>query len=467
MAEPTSAQEQQTQPALRVSAGWASSASWKILRATGVLTGFSGVVLAATVARELVTAKYFGRGDAVDAYVIAYLLPSFVVNIVAYSFNLALIPVFVEVRQREGRASAQRLFSGAMVWSLGMLVGVVVLLALIAPLYLPLLGSGFSAPKLLLTRHLLYVLLPLIALTGVTSNGTAVLNAGERFALPGALAVLPPLVAFAFVIALGRSWSVYSLAVGTVAGTALQVIALAWVARRHGIDLAPRWYGFDPELRLVIRQYVPMMAGALLLGSTEVVDQAMAAMLPGGSVAALSYARKIVSVLVVLGAIPLASASLPYFSEMAAKRAWDACRRALRNVGGVILVVTVPVTLLLVFLAHPLIRILFQRGEFSPHDTNVVSHVEAWLALQIPFYLLTSLGLRVISALKRNGVIMSIAAVTTTLNVVLNLLLMRVYGVAGIALSTSIVFLICALLIFLAIHVLIRRLQASSRAAPD
>jgi putative peptidoglycan lipid II flippase len=435
-----------------------SSAS-RILRATGVLTGFSGVVLAATVARELVTANYFGRSDALDAYLIAYVLPSFVVNIVAYSFNLALIPVFVEVRQQEGSVRAQRLLSGAMVWSLGMLTAVVLVLAALAPWYLPLLGSGFSASKLLLTRHLLYLLLPLILLTGVTSNGTAVLNAGERFALPGALSVLPPLAALGFVLLWGKSWSVFSLAAGTVAGTALQVTALAWVARSHQIDLTPRWYGVDLKLRLVIRQYLPMMAGALLLGSADLVDQAMAAMLPAGSVAALGYARKIVSVLVVVGAIPLGAASLPYFSEMAAKGAWDACRRTLRTVGGVILLVTIPVTLILVLFAHPIVHLLFERGAFTAHDTDVVSRVEAWFAYQIPFYLLCSLGLRVISALKRNGVVMGIAAVTSTLNVILNLLLMRHYGVAGIALSTSLVFLASSLLIFTAIFILIRSNQ--------
>jgi putative peptidoglycan lipid II flippase len=464
--EPSFTEQKQIGHAMPPAAGraWASSASWKILRATGILTGFSGVVLAATVARELVTASYFGRSDAVDAYLIAYVVPSFVVGIVAYSFNLALIPVFVEVRQREGPTAAQRLFSGAMVWSLGLLVAVVLLLAALAPWYLPLLGSGFSASKLLLTRHLLYVMLPLIALTGITSNGTAVLNAGERFALPGALPVLPPLAAFAFVILLGKSWSVYSLAAGTVVGTALQAAMLAWVARAHGIDLTPRWYGVDPKLRMVISQYLPMMAGALLLGTTDLVDQSMAAMLPGGSVAAFGYARKIVSVLVVVGALPLGAASLPYFSEMAAKEAWDACRHTLRTVGGVILLVTVPVTAGLVLFAHPLVRLLFERGAFTPHDTAVVSRVEAWLALQIPFYLLCILGLRVVSALKRNAVLTGIAAFTTTLNVVLNLLLMRVYGVAGIALSTSIVYFVCALLIFVAIYALIRRNQARAPA---
>jgi putative peptidoglycan lipid II flippase len=443
---------------------WTSSASRKILRATGVLTGFSGVVLAATVARELVTANYFGRSDSLDAYVLAYVLPSFVVNVVGYSFNLALIPVFVEVRLHEGRAAAQRLFSGAMLWSLGMLTAVVLLLALLAPLYLPLMGSGFSAPKLLLTRHLLYFLLPLILLTGLTSNGTAVLNAGERFALPGALTILPPLGALTFVVLLGRSWSVYSLAAGTVAGTAVQVAALFWVARSHGIDLTPRWYGVDPKLRQVIHQYLPMMAGALLLGSTDIVDQSMAAMLPGGSVAALSYARKIISVLVVAGAIPLGAASLPYFSDMAARGAWDACRRTLRVVGGVILLATVPVALGLSFFAHPIVRILFQRGEFAPHDTAVVSHVEAWLAFQIPFYLLCVLGMRMMSALKQNLLILGIATITTTLNVVLNLVLMRTYGVAGIALSTAIVFFTSASLILITVHLLIRRKQAQLTA---
>ena len=438
------------------------SATWKILRATGILTGFSGIVLAATVARELVTAKYFGRSDALDAYLIAYVLPSFVVNVVAYSFNLALIPVFVEVRQREGRDAAQRLFSGAMIWSVGLLTAAVLALAALAPWYLPLLGSGFSASKLLLTRHLLYVLLPVIVLTGITSNGTAVLNAGERFAAPGALLVLPPVSALAFVLFFGKGWNVYSLAIGTVVGTALQVAVLAWMARAHGIDLIPRWYGADPKLRLVIGQYLPMMAGALLLGSTDLVDQAMAAMLPSGSVAAIAYARKIVSVLVVVGATPLGAASLPYFSEMAAKRAWDACRRTLRTVGGVILLATVPVTLVLVFGAHPLVRILFQRGAFAPHDTDVVSHVEAWLALQVPFYLLCSLGLRMVSALKRNGVIMGIAAFTTLLNVVLNLVLMRTYGVAGIALSTSIVYFTCSALVFAAIYLLLRHSPADA-----
>jgi len=377
------------------------------------------------------------------------------VTLVSKSFDAAVIPTFIEVRESEGREAAQRLFSGALVWSLALLVTIALLLAAFAPYYLPLLASGFSASKLLLTRELLYFMLPLIVLSAVTVNGTALLNAGERFALPALLPVLAPLGGLLCLLAFGNRWGIYALATGTVAGTALQAASLAVLARSHGVSLAPRWSGFDPKLRQVIGQYVPMMTGALLMGTTELVDQAMAAMLQPGSVAALGYARKIVNVLVVVGAIPLGAATLPYFSDMVAKGAWESCRHTLRTYTGLILLVTLPITAGMVVFAQPLVRILFQRGAFSALDTAVVSHVEAWLALQVPFYVLGNMAVRLISALKRNGILMVIAAVNTVLNAVLNWLLMWRYGVAGIALSTSIVYLVSSMLVFGSLYVLI------------
>jgi putative peptidoglycan lipid II flippase len=435
----------------------ASTVNRKIFRAVTILSGFSGVVLVATTARELVVANYFGRSDALDAYVTAYVLPLFMVTLVAKSFDAAVIPTFVEVRESEGAEAAQRLFSGALVWSIALLLTIALLLAVFAPYYLPLLASGFSASKLLLTRKLLYFLLPLIALSAVTVNGTALLNAGERFALPALLPVLAPLGGLLGLFLLGKRWGIYALAVGTVAGTALQAACLAVLARSHGISLVPRWSGLDPKLRQVIGQYVPMVMGALLMGTTELVDQAMAAMLPSGSVAALSYARKIINVVVVVGAIPLGAATLPYFSDMVAKRDWESCRHTLRTYTGLILLVTVPMTAGMVVFAHPLVQILFQRGAFISLDTAVVSHVEAWLALQVPFYVLVGMAVRLISALKRNGILVGIAAVNTVLNAVLNWLLMWRYGVAGIALSTSLVYVVCCVLVFGSLYLLIGR----------
>jgi putative peptidoglycan lipid II flippase len=117
--------------------------------------------------------------------------------------------------------------------------------------------------------------------------------------------------------------------------------------------------------------------------------------------------------------------------------------------------------------ARPLVRILFQRGAFTALDTSVVSHVEAWLALQVPFYVLGNMAVRLISALKRNGVLLAIAAVNTVLNAVLNWVLMWRYGVAGIALSTSIVYLVSCILVFSSLYVLLghKSAQPAARAS--
>jgi putative peptidoglycan lipid II flippase len=432
----------------------------KIFRAAAIVSVFSAVAGLGATARELVVARWFGRSDALDAFLIAYLLPSFVINLVSGSFSSALIPTFIQVRQTEGRDAAQRLFSGIMVWSLGLLVAVSILVGLFAPYYLPLLGSGFSSAKLMLTVHLLYVLLPFVVLSGLAATWTAVLNAGERFALPALLPILPPICAIAFLVLTGKRWGIFALAIGTVVGVGFQSAILAVKLKAQGLAVAPRWSGLDPHLRQVAGQYVPMLAGTLLMGTTDLVDQSMAAMLEPGSVSALNYARKVVSVFIVLGAVPLSTAALPYFSQMVAKRDWAGCRRTLSTYSKSILAVTVPATLGLVFFSRPLIRILFQRGAFTAQDTSVVSGVLIFLSLQIPFFMLCSLAVRVISALKRNSVLMLIATVNTILNVVFNLIFMRYAGVAGIALSTSVVYLIACFMIYGWIIALMTKLQA-------
>jgi putative peptidoglycan lipid II flippase len=433
------------------------TANRKIFQAAAVVAVLSGFVLLGSIAKELVVAKWFGRGDDLDAYVIAFLLPSFLVNLVSGSVNSALIPTFIQVRATEGKEAAQRLFSGVMLWTLVLLVGVSILVGLSAPYSLAFLGSGFSAEKLLLTRRLLYVLLPFVTLSGLVTLWTSVLNAGERFALPALLPILSPVLVIAFLWLAGNTWGIYALAFGLVSGMAAQTVVLAWVLKSHDLHLSLRWHGMDANLRQVASQCVPMIAGSLLMGSNDLIDQSMSAMLEPGSVAALNYAKKVVSLFVVIGAIPLSTAALPYFSQMVAHHDWAGCRHTLKTYSRLILLITVPITLGLVLFSHPLIRILFERGAFAAADTSVVSHVLAFLSLQIPFYILGNMGVRLVSALKRNAVLMAIAAVSMVLNVTLNWILMKYAGVAGIALSTSIVYLSSCIMVFWSISITLRR----------
>lgn len=436
---------------------WAgASVNRKIFGAALTVGIMTGVVKIGGFAREVVVAAWFGTGDAMDAFLIAFLLPSFVINVVAGSFNAALIPTYIRVREHQGQEAAQQLFSSVLVLSLLLLAGVAVLLAACGPYLLPLLGSGFGPEKQALTRSLFYLFLPAIIINGLTVILGAVLNAGERFGLAAITPVLVPLTAVLLLLASGRGWGIYAVAAGTVIGFALELAVLTAALRRHGLSLIPRWYGKTPDLEQVIGQYLPMVGGAILMSSTTLVDQSMAAMLDPGSVAALNYGNKVVALILGLGATALGTAVLPYLSQMTSRNDWHGIRHTLRKYTCLILWVTAPVTLVLFLFSEPVTGFLFQRGAFTAADTKLVARVQSMYALQIPWYVLGILSVRLLNALRQNIILIAVSAVNIITNVVFNYVLMLHYGVAGIALSTGLVYMVSTALVLLAIRHFVR-----------
>jgi len=428
------------------------STNQKIFRAALVVAFFSLIAKFASTAKELVVADRFGRSDVLDAFLIALLVPSFVVNLVAGSFNGALIPTFISVRDIQGKEAAQRLFSSVMVGNLVLLSGLSLLLGALAPHYLPLLGSGFDTAKLLLTRKILYILLPYVVLSALVTTWSAVLNAGERFRLPAVTPILTPIAIVFCLFVGGKPWGVFALAVGTVIGQGTEAALLARALRKTGLRLKPRWHGVDPYVRQVAMQCGPLLAGSVISGGINFVDQAMATMLAPGSVSALNYANRVTSMALGIGTLALSKAVLPYFSQMVAKQDWSACRHTLKTYIRLIALVTVPVTLGLLLFSKPLVRALFERGSFTAVDTNVVSPVLAFYSLQVPFCVLGALLVNVLFSLKRTDILLYAGFINFILNILLNLVFMKFMGLPGIALSTSVVTL--ASLLFVGYFVL-------------
>lgn len=418
------------------------STNRKIFRAAMTIGLVSTVAKAGVVLKDLVVARVFGRSDALDAFLIAFLVPSFVLALVMSSLGSALIPVLVETKKNRGAKAEQKLLSSMMFLSLSVLVLIATLLGFFAPFYLRILGSSFSPGKLLLTRQILYCLLPYLVFSGLATFVSGVLSAYRKFAFPALVPILTPLLTIAAILVAPRSWSVFPLALGVVAGGFLEAAILLRVLKTCGMRFHLRWNGLDPDVLSVLRQYAPVLAGSLLMCSTTVVDQAMAAMLPSGSVAALSYANKIVGLIVAIGSTALTTAALPYFSHMVADGDWAGCRHTLKRYTVLTLAAFVPLTLLLIALSHPLIRLIFQRGAFQVADTDLVSRVQMCYFIQIPFYMCGMLFVRFLSSIRRNDVLMYGSAISLVLDISLNLVLMRKMGIAGIALSTSLVYLV-------------------------
>jgi putative peptidoglycan lipid II flippase len=423
-------------------AWFGASTNRRILGATAIVGVLSLVGRAASVAKDLAVAYRFGTGDDLDAFLIALVLPTFAINVVASSLNSAFVPILIEVRERQGAESANRLFRSVLALNVVVLTAVSVVLALSFPWALPVLASNFSPAKLAITRELFWWLLPVVALSGMATVWTGVLNASERFAIGAVAPFAVPAGAAIGVIVAGGSFGIDALAAGTVGGYVTAAVVTAVAAARAGWSTVPRWSGLTPDLRRVLGQYAPVVAGACLMSSTGLVEQAMASSLPSGSVAALSYGNKLVILLTGLVTMSLGTAVLPHFSRMVARREWDAVRHTLRTWTRLIAGVTVPLALVMIAASTLIVKVAFERGAFSPHDTEVVSVVQAMYLIQVPFYATGILFVRMLTSLQRNRTLLVGTAISLPLNVLLNYLLMRRMGVAGIALSTSVMYVV-------------------------
>ena len=416
------------------------SVNQKIFSATMVVALMTALGKVISVAKELVVAWSLGVSDELDAFFIALIIPSFFVTVIANSFNVSLIPTYIDVRKRKGIEAAQKLFSGAIVFSLTLLVVVSAMMVSSSAVFLPGIAQGFNEEKLKLTFNLLLIISPWLVLNGIITIIRGVLNAGERFALAAFSPAITPAITIVLLV-INPSLGVYALAIGLIGGGFLQLMLLGIILTRQGISLLPKWSGFDEDLRQVISQYMPMIAGACLMSSTKVVDQSMAAMLSPGSVAALNYGNKLIALPITLMTTALGTAVFPYFSKMISDRDWKQVAKTIKKYLKLIFLFTIPLTIFLLIISEPLVRMMFQRGAFTAEDTQIVSRIQSCYALQIPFYVAGIMIVRLISSLKGNYILMKASMLNLILNIVLNFVLLKWMGVSGIALSTSFVML--------------------------
>jgi len=440
--------------------------SGRVLFQMAVIGICTGLVKLAAAAKVIFSARAFGVTDGIDAYFVAVLVAVFFSDTLGGAINSVLVPTFIEVRETEGRAAAQRLYQNVLAGSVVLLTAVAVLLFATAQWTLRPLASSFDATKFALTCSLFRVMLPIVPIAALTTVWRSVLNSEERFGLPTMVFAATPVTSILFLYYFAASWGVYSLAAGTLVGSALEGTLLAAMMLYRGFPIFPRWSGRTPMLDQVLAQYWPVLAGIILLGGAPLIDQAIAAMLGSGSVAALQYGTRLTIVLLAIGPTSVATAILPHFSTLIVTRDSSELWRSLRGYAVIILTVVIPVIAVLMVFSEPIVRLFFEGGHFTGAATGVVASVQRYSLLQVPAAMVMALVVRFISSMKANQLLFRAAILFGVLNLSLDLLLTRWMGISGITLSSAIVELVTVIYLIVLMRI---RLPAilKSPASPE
>lgn len=405
--------------------------------------------------KEIVIAYRYGVSDVLDAYLIAFMYASFMVTILGGSFSSALVPTYVAVRLNQGRVAAQALLAKVTGWSGIIFITAAIVLAALSFWLVPLVGSGFDEKTLALTLKMVPILLPVMIFFGLSSIWSPVINSHGSFKFPALTPIFPSLGIIVFIYLCPASWGGYALALGSVIGYFLEMIVLGvWLQR---FDLSPiPSLEIDNQLKTVGILFLPLLFSAMMNTGMGIVDQSMAAMLEKGSVAVLNYGYRVVGIIFSFSAA-IWIVALPKFSKLAAAKDYSSLRSSMMQQIRAIMTLTIPLVIILILLSNLIVKILFERGAFTSEDTQIVALIQSFYLIQTPFYICSGLIVRMLSSLNQNKILIWGGAMALGANIVLNLLLMKIFRVAGIALSTSFVSVITFCFLLFALNLKLKK----------
>jgi putative peptidoglycan lipid II flippase len=432
--------------ALRSATG--DSTDGRLLRATLTVGAVTLLAKAGFVARDLIIAWRFGRSSMLDAFLLAFVVPFSLTHAIYTSLQAVFLPDFIRLQHDGNRAAARQLHGELLGWLLLVAGATMLLCVLTQPLYVHVVASSMSKESWYLMRNLLLLTAPAAFLNALANFWQSILNAEEKFFFGSSVFVATPLISIGLLF-FSVNTGVMALSLGLLLGGAVEVCALGVALRRAGVPLLPRLGGLSPAVRHVLGQWAPFLIGVLLLNAMSVVDNSMAARLvQPGSVAALNYGRKAVTLPLDLSVIAIITATPPYFSKMAAAQDWTGLHKTLRRCLAVIFAVNVPLALVLAAGAKPIVRLLFERGQFGPQDTQVVAGVLSCYAFSLPFCVAFLMMMKLLSSLRASVTSAWFSAAALALNIIFNYLLSKLMGVAGIGLASACVYFVLILVLY-------------------
>lgn len=403
------------------------------LTAAGVVIGkVSGIL------REVVVSAHFGLSSELDAYFVAFTVPTIINNIVAGSaISSAIIPTFAQYLARGERNEFWRVAS--MVTNVILIVtGALTLLAMLLPApIIALVGAGFPAETQTIASTLLVIMMPTLMLGALLNMLMAMLNALDRFAAPALIFLALNLGIIVTVIVLAPIIGVAAVAWGFLIGVALQVIIQLIELRAEHPRFFWRIDWRHPALREVLRAFVPITLLSIVAQINYVVDKTMATGLPAGSVGALYYADSILGLFYLVGN-SLAIGVFPSLSRLAAIDDLDNTAHTVTTALRLVIFILAPITGLLIPFASPVVGVILGRGKFDASAVDLTAQALAMYAIGLIALAALYILQRAFYAVRNSTTPFVIGVGVMALHIVLNLALMPSMQHAGIALSASI-----------------------------
>ena len=411
------------------------------------------IVLAGRVlglGRDMLLGQTFGTGWEADALSVASNLPRiFFDAIFSSAVAASFIPVFTETAEREGRASADRL-AGSFFTVVGLVSATLTVLGMVfAPRLVDLMAPLFDEQTTALAARLLTIIFPSLFFTGLAFSMVGVLQSLGEFNIPAAMSIASNGILIVYFLFFARRFGVYGAAVALTIGWAAQAVMQLPSLWKRGFRYRPGLR--HPGLKKIFKLMLPVMVSTWIAPINMLIIFWFASGLPGG-VASLNYANGLFLMVAGIFVLSVTNVIFPEMSRLSAEGDRRAFCDMVRETTRTLLFLLIPMTVGLMLLATPVVRLLYEYRQFDADSTALTASALAFMSLGMAGYGIQNVLIRAFYAEKRGKIPLLAGLVGVAANILFCMLFAGRMGVAGLSLASAASLLVTALVLVPAAH---------------
>jgi putative peptidoglycan lipid II flippase len=432
-----------------------------LIKSASIISSATFLSRALGFLRDILIARTFGTGWFIQAFFVAFKIPNMLRELAAEgASNSAFVPVFSQYLNTRSRKEFWEFINTVFVAFIIITTCIALIGVLFSPFLIRLIAPGFiqTPEKLNLTVAINRPLFFYLLFVSIATFFMAVLNTFKSFFVPSfSPCIFNAVFIVAIIFADNSIGGIKKLIFGILIAGILQIIIQLPSVFKKGFKIRPFEFQKNifghPGVKLVGRLLAPRVIGVAIYDLNILIDTIFASLtfLVGkGCIAAIYYSSRLIQFPLGIFGHSIANASLPTLSEFAAKKDMDKFAETVEFSLTNILFVMVPSSLGLIILANPIIKIIFERGEFDSYSTMVTSTALAFYAIGLAAYGANRFLALCFNSLQNTVTPVKVSFLSLVINIILNVLFVIVFKakIAGLAFASSISGIISAIIMF-------------------
>lgn len=383
-------------------------------------------------AEKLLLAKYFGTSYQVDVYTVVLTIVLSIFFFFREIIEPGYLNVFLDCKTNK-ESESWMLFNGMFRLVLVITLIISVVAILFPVVFSDIFAPGFEGEKFELANVLIRIAIPAGIFLALSTLTSITLNGMKFFVLPASGELVFKAAIIIFMVLFYKDFGIIGAGLGIVIGS----------FGRLGVHLTKLYKKLSLKKITIEQKYKsriwqltwPLLLGVGFSQISSLVDNVFASYLQEGAIAALSYAKKVVELPVILFPYVLSIVIFPYFTELSVERQREKLKKLLAGSLKWILIAFLPITIFFIAFSSIIIEVIFQRGAFDANSTLLTAKPFLVYSIGLVFFAIETILVIFYysSADTKTPVFVGMGCVV--INIILTWFFVRSIGYVGIALA--------------------------------